>query len=153
MTFFLDGDGNGMSIDGLNQQLAQLSRQIEHYQSRIDLIRDQSKKLALGQQSRAPSQPVVVTKIRVELDLWHAYAKALSALRKSVDETSQRYGKLADNAQVRAEITSKNAGLPQPKFSLGPSQQFRDIERTLKAHENFVKSRNEPRHREAGDRS
>jgi serine/threonine protein kinase len=142
-TFYLDAaSGFGISVAGLDQEIAAVGGQIDQCQDRLKHIGSQFKDLAsrLDQHSRTVPHKEIAAKQRAELDQRHIYLGALQALRESVEATKKQYGELAGDAGVKAELESKNRGLPQPKFAIGPSREFDEVEGKLRRHEDWAKA-------------
>jgi serine/threonine protein kinase len=68
------------------------------------------------------------------------YILSLKALRGSIDLLNQYYRDKADDPTVKTTLEAKNKGLPRRRYGLGPSTRFREIERKLKQHEDWVKA-------------
>ncbi len=68
------------------------------------------------------------------------YILSLQALRGSIDLMNQSYRDKADDPTVKTALEAKNKGLPRRRYGLGPSARFREIEKKLKQHEDWVKA-------------
>ena len=142
MTFYADGTGVMISVVGLDQLIASLSIQIDQQRARIDHIHSQLAALAprIDKHSRAGTARRFRRSFTSKLTSAMATCRPCELCRESVDATKRQYGDLTVNPDVRAELASKNKGLPQNKFLLGPSPEFRDIEGKLRLHEDWVNS-------------
>jgi hypothetical protein len=112
------------TLQGLNDQIQQLSARP-----------DANSKKAEDAAKPAIRRPEVSADDRRE-----SYVRALGQLRKQVDEVTQKYAALAEDADVTAALATLNERSTKIKYELGPSRKFLDTVKALDQAEARVAS-------------
>jgi len=115
-------------INTLNYQALFLKQGAEQREDRRKTLTSEIERIREEAGRRKPIRRLQ-TKVEERRD---AYDHALRNLRDQVELTKRDYDELSRDPKVTALIDSKNLGLARPRYKLGPSPWFLNIENKLK---------------------
>lgn len=131
--------GNNQLVDvhnGLSDQIEELQLQASQLSASYNEVTDRLRLLTRGgDEPGAAEAPRVSAAQRRE-----SYVEALGELRKSVDETKQKYAALAADAEVKGALASLSRRTAKIKYALGPTKKFLDGAKALEKAEEKVTS-------------
>ena len=129
-------------ISRLDEDIAAINTESLHRRDRLGTI--PGERLELDRQlellGRSAVAPAEIQELQESVGRHREeYILSLKA-RGSIDLMNQCYRDKADDPTVKTTLEAKNKGLPRRRYGLGPSTRFREIERKLKQHEDWVKA-------------